>query len=437
MMRTTQLLAVAGLALAAPTFAQDAAPQVDIPPQTADEGIEEMEASRPGVLDLGDGVVIDLDPRPAPIVEVVFVLDTTGSMSGLIEGAKQTIWSIANEIIAAEPKPTVRMGLVGYRDRGDAYVTTLTALTDDIDAVYADLMGYQAQGGGDGPESVNQALAEAVNAFEWTPRESASDVVRIVYLVGDAPPHMDYEQDTHYPQSCEQAVTRGIIVNAIQCGSVSDTKAIWEEIARLGEGDYSAIDQSGGVEAIETPFDEALNEASRRLGETMVVWGDEAQRAAGTAWQARSEDLAESAPVSARADRALYMSKAGGAAYAGRDLVAAIDAGVVALDSLDDEQLPPQMQEMSAEERVSYIATQRDQRTTIESEITSLGKQRAAYLVQEEAKRGGRAGFDVKVVESLHRQLQRAGLKIEAQREPPANETPATADAPEAKGEDR
>src|SRR4029450_13716652 len=65
-----------------------------------------------------------------PNVEVVFCLDTTGSMSGLIEGAKQKIWSISNQIISAKPTPSVRMALVGYRDRGDDYVTKHTALTD-------------------------------------------------------------------------------------------------------------------------------------------------------------------------------------------------------------------------------------------------------------------------------------------------------------------
>src|ERR1043165_5364898 len=70
-------------------------------------------------------------------IDVVFVLDTTGSMSGLIEGAKQKIWAIANQIASAKPHPVVRMGLVAYRDRGDEYITKLTALTDDLDAVYS------------------------------------------------------------------------------------------------------------------------------------------------------------------------------------------------------------------------------------------------------------------------------------------------------------
>ena len=54
--------------------------------------------------------------KEKPRIEVCFVLDTTGSMTGLIEGAKQKIWSIANEITSAKPTPDIRMGLIGYRD---------------------------------------------------------------------------------------------------------------------------------------------------------------------------------------------------------------------------------------------------------------------------------------------------------------------------------
>jgi Mg-chelatase subunit ChlD len=60
-------------------------------------------------------------------IEVVFALDTTGSMGGLISGAKQKIWSIINDLKQGQPQPHLRIGLVGYRDRGDAYVTRLTA----------------------------------------------------------------------------------------------------------------------------------------------------------------------------------------------------------------------------------------------------------------------------------------------------------------------
>ena len=87
--------------------------------------------------------------EPKPKIEVCFVLDTTGSMSGLIEGAKQKIWAIANEMISAKPTPEIRVGVIGYRDRGDEYVIKSFDLTNDIDAVYANLRGFKADGGGD------------------------------------------------------------------------------------------------------------------------------------------------------------------------------------------------------------------------------------------------------------------------------------------------
>src|SRR5687768_687589 len=75
-----------------------------------------------------------------PQVEVVFVLDTTGSMGDLLEGAKKKIWSIASEIARGKPSPRLKIGLVAYRDKGDAYVTKVTDLNEDLDKVYADLL---------------------------------------------------------------------------------------------------------------------------------------------------------------------------------------------------------------------------------------------------------------------------------------------------------
>jgi Mg-chelatase subunit ChlD len=97
------------------------------------------------------------------IIDVAFCLDTTGSMSGLIEGAKQKIWTIVNTVNGAQPKPTLRIALVGYRDRGDDYVTTKFDFTSDLETMYSHLRGFQAGGGGDTPEDVNRALNDAVN----------------------------------------------------------------------------------------------------------------------------------------------------------------------------------------------------------------------------------------------------------------------------------
>lgn len=89
-------------------------------------------------------------------LEMVFVLDTTGSMGGLIDGAKQRIWGIINEVMQKPSKPRVKVGLVAYRDLGDEYVTKVLPLTEDLDKAYTTLMEYKADGGGDEPENVRK-----------------------------------------------------------------------------------------------------------------------------------------------------------------------------------------------------------------------------------------------------------------------------------------
>ncbi len=235
------------------------------------------------------------------IVEVVFVLDTTGSMDQLISGAKQKIWSIANEIVQNDANAIVRMGLIGFRDVGDAYVTKFFDLTEDIDALYGELLAFRAKGGGDTPESVNQALHEAVHHASWTHWER--NTIRLVFLAGDSPPHMDYTHDVKYPESMSIARHRGITVHALQAGKNPMTKYIWKDIARLGGGVYAQIPQSGNVQVITTPYDQQIGQLQRQLEDTVIPYGDESLR---QSYQQKIETRRSFGSASSSADRAEY-----------------------------------------------------------------------------------------------------------------------------------
>jgi Mg-chelatase subunit ChlD len=345
-----------------------------------------------------------------PRVEVVFVLDTTGSMGGLIEGAKQTIWSIANAIATGEPHPDISMGLVGYRDRGDDYITTVTGLTADLDAVYSTLMGFSAGGGGDGPESVNQALHEAITKIEWSGDDTT---LRMIYLVGDAEPHMDYDQDVPYTDSARLAAERGIIINTIQCGSSTTTADVWQQIARAAEGEYFAIAQDGGVAVIATPFDADLSRLGAELGQTVIGYGDAAVQREQAGRRERAAALDEAAPAPAAAERALYnASGAGEDNLLGRqELVQAVQDGSVKLEDIPAEQLPENMRDMSVRERAEYIEQQAARRAAVQEQINELGRQRQAFLDQARAEAAGEGGFDQKVIEALRRQAARFGIE--------------------------
>lgn len=352
-----------------------------------------------------------------PRIDVVFVLDTTGSMSGLIEGAKRKIWSILNSIASGKPTPDIRVGLVAYRDRKDAYVTQKTDLTDNLDAMYEKLMALKAQGGGDTPESVNQALNEAVTKMSWA---EGDDVLKLVFLVGDAPPHMDYEDDVKYPATCKTAAMQAIIINSVQCGSIAGTDKIWKEIADRSEGTFVAISQTGGMKAIATPYDEEIAKLDREWRGTAIHYGSADARHRAKAVEDKTETALAEAPTEALADRALFMStarKAMPAATAGTDLVVAYEEGSVNLETLDADTLPDEMKNMTEEEKKAFVEKAAKHRAEIQKKLAELNKQRAEFIAKE-AKKAAEAGgkkdaFDLKVIESVRKHASKAGIEYE------------------------
>lgn len=337
-------------------------------------------------------------------VEVAFVLDTTGSMADLIDGAKKKIWSIADEIRKARPDSEIRFALVGYRDVGDLYVTDVTDLTDDLHDVYGKLVAYVADGGGDWPESVNEALNTAVTRLDWS---EGGKVRRIVYLVGDAPPHMDYEQDVKFTDTLKIANDRRILVNAVQAGDASDTEVAWRAIASLGKGDYIAIPQSGNVAVIETPYDQRIQKLQLQLNMTVVPYGDSSQR---SAVEGKLRLKAE-APAAAASDMAAYETRP--AAPAERkvvtgdgDLVADVLSGEADLSAVPEEALPEPMQGLAPEARKALIDQKIAEREAIQIEIGKLVAERDGYLAKAaEAAPAPEDSFDGAVKESLARQL--------------------------------
>lgn len=339
-----------------------------------------------------------------PKVEVVFCLDTTGSMGGLIAGAKAKIWSICNQIVSGKPTPELKVGLVAYRDRGDAYVTQVTELTEDLDAMYGKLQGFQAQGGGDGPESVNQALADAVSKIKWSEDKGT---LKIIFLVGDAPPHMDYKDDAKYPETCQAAVKKDIIINAIQCGGDPQTTTVWKDVCAKAEGSFAQIAQTGGVVAVATPFDKRLGEINRELAGSTVVFGDERMRRAG---RAKAEEAA-SLPAAPAADRAGFAGKSGSTAK-GYDLIDAIKNKEIKLEELKETDLPDDLRKLTVEQRKTYLDDLDKKRGQLQKEAVELDKKRQEYIKEELArtKKDGKDSFDNQVIEMLRKQAKRAKI---------------------------
>lgn len=328
-------------------------------------------------------------------VDIVFAVDTTGSMGGLLDGAKRTVWSIANQVRDLEQNADLRVGLVAYRDLGDAYVTRPFALTDDLDAVFAELSSYQAGGGGDVPENVDAALYDAVHKMTW--RRGSK---KMIFLVGDAPPSSRGEVP-RFEVTARDAANLGIKVNTIRAGQDKETMAAWQQIASIGNGSFSTIQQDGGVQDIATPYDDKMAQLAAEIDSTTVYYGDTSARA----MYEGKVGIASAAPARARADRGMYYAKKGAVAAApSADVVGGIATGAMDVDKLDAEKLPEDMRAKSKAELKAELEARAAKRQAAQKEIADLAKKRDEFI-KANAKDDG-TGFDSAVKKTLEEQLK-------------------------------
>jgi hypothetical protein len=368
-------------------------------------GVAATAPAAQGAIDGTTGTSLPEVGRPQRI-EIAFVLDTTGSMSGLIDGAKRRIWGIADAVRKLHPQAEIRVGLVGYRDRGDARVTDVTDLSSDIGAVYGKLLEFRAQGGGDWPESVNEALSVAVGRLDWTKGETTR---KLIFLVGDAPPHMDYVQDVPFADTLKIAEAEGIVVDALQCGAAADTELAWKTIAQLGRGRYAQIPQEGGVAQISTPWDDAIVQIQIRLNRTIIPYGSQSRQG-----EVRHKaERAASAPAAAASDMASYNTRAASPAERVKvvtgegDLVADVAAGKAAAETVKRDDLPEDYRRLSTEALKAEIEKQRAERGRLQSDLAGLvAKRDGAIAAARAARTAGRDGFDVVVEEMLAAQVR-------------------------------
>ncbi len=172
------------------------------------------------------------------------MLDATGSMGSYIAQARARIRAIAKELATGTPTPDVRFALVAYRDHGEAFVTKITPFTADIEVMGKALDGTSAEGGGDTPESVLEGLDDAVRKLAWTPPADLG-VVRLVYLVGDAPPKI-YPDTPSEASIASEARARRIAIHGVVCGSGdSAVEPAFEAVARHTEGRIFRLDDGG------------------------------------------------------------------------------------------------------------------------------------------------------------------------------------------------
>ena len=321
------------------------------------------------------------EPEPAQrTIELAICLDTSGSMSGLIESAKQKLWSIVNELALAEPTPRLRVALLTYGNDGhsaeNGWVRVDSPFTDDLDAISQQLFALSTNGG---TEFVGRVLHYS-GQLDWSPSD---DTLKLAIVAGNE--GADQDQEMPFPEVCRALISRGIMVNAIYCGPAADAIAPgWREVAKLADGQFASIDQNTGTVVIATPFDDQLSALSVSVNETYIPFGATGQQG----WLNQTAQDANAQSLNGAAAAARAQTKAQGLYNCSWDLVDACRTKQVNLAEVPDDQLPEPMQGMNADERQAYVDDMLARRTAIQDEINEMSRKRDAFVRTEMASKG-------------------------------------------------
>jgi Mg-chelatase subunit ChlD len=204
--------------------------------------------------------------EPRAKLDLVFLIDATGSMADEIDKLKATLTSISAEVSRLPSQPDLCFGLVAYRDRGDAFLLRSHDFTNDVGGfVQSALSPLQAAGGGDYPEAMNEALHETVHNLSWR----GEGATRMVVLLADAPPHLDYGAP-HYDDDMLAALGKGIKIFSVGASGLDKQgEFIQRQIAQYTGGRFVFLTYAQADDPASGPGRETMHDVKHYSVDTL------------------------------------------------------------------------------------------------------------------------------------------------------------------------
>jgi len=356
--------------------------------------------------------VIEVTPTKAkPLVQMAILLDTSGSMTGLIDQARTELWSIVNEFIFARRggvQPEVQVALYEYGKSSlpgeEGYLRQIVPLTTDLDKISEELFALKTNGGS---EYCGWVIKEAAEGLQWS---KSPDDLKVIFIAGNEP---FTQGPIDYKKACKLAVTKGVVVNTVHCGPERQgIDGMWKDGAVVADGRYLNIDHNRQIVHIPAPQDKEIAVLGKRLNETYIPYGHR-----GRALQERQMTQDTNAAVAspeAAVQRAVTKSSAN-YSNTGWDLVDAVNAGQVDLAKVKSDKLTEKMQKMTPAERKAYVESQAKQRAELQAKIQKLNEQRRQFIAEEMKKRqGGEETLGSAVKQAIRQQAGKKNFQFQS-----------------------
>ncbi len=175
-------------------------------------------------------------------LDVMFMIDTTGSMGDELEYLKAEMGDVIRRV-ARESNVSVRTSVNFYRDKGDEYELRYFDFRSDVDEAVSILAKQRAAGGGDYEEAVDTALDYAINQARWD-----EDAVKLVFLVLDAPPHYTADTVRTINDAITKAAEEGIRIIPVASSGVDTTcQVLFRTWAVMTGGTYTYLTDHSGI----------------------------------------------------------------------------------------------------------------------------------------------------------------------------------------------
>lgn len=361
------------------------------------------------VLTLGAAPVTP--PREKPVIQLAILLDTSNSMDGLIDQARTQLWRVVNEFATAKQggkAPELQVALFEYGNDGlpaaEGHIRLVLPLTTDLDKVSEELFALKTNGGS---EYCGQVIEVATKRLNWN---ASNKDLKVVFIAGNEP----FDQGTvDFKASCKAAVTKGIVVNTIFCGSAQEgIETKWKAGAEMADGRFMSIDQNYKPPEIAAPQDAEITRLGAEMNKTYLAFGSAG--GSGKARQEAQDTNAVAAAPSANVQRQVAKSQAF-YSNASWDLVDAKKEGAVDLDKVDVKDLPPEMQKMTPAERKAYVDQKAKDRAQIQEKIQKLDAERKKFVAEEMKKQasGAATTLDAAIVESVREAAKSKGYTFQ------------------------
>ncbi len=353
---------------------------------------------------------VETTAADTPLVQIAVLLDTSGSMSGLIEQAKTQLWKLVNEFITAKQDgktPVVQVALYEYGKSSlraeENWIRQIQPLTRDLDKVSEELFALTTNGG---DEYCGAVIQRATKDLAW---DASPKVYKAIFIAGNEPFN---QGPIDSKKSCQNAIAKGIIVNTIHCGGEAQGIAEhWNQGALLADGKYLVIDQNQAIVHIEAPQDKEIVKLNEQLNSTYINYGKEAP-------MAKARQVAQDSNAAAKAESGAQVQRIVSKASSnycntGWDLVDASKQKDFDITKIKEADLPEEMKKMTAEERKTYLEKKIAERAEIQKQVLALNKDREAYVATQRKESAKTDTLDTAMTKALRSQAEKKGIAWE------------------------